>query len=146
MHRAADENHVELLINIDVESLPQAIRFYTQGLGLRLDRTLFDDTVAELYGTAVRVMLLEKAAGSAIAPDAVQARSYDRHWTPVHLDFVVAELEPAIERAVSAGAKIEGEVETFQWGRQALMSDPFGNGFCLIQWLGEGYAAVARSA
>jgi predicted enzyme related to lactoylglutathione lyase len=146
MNRAADEGHVELLINIDVESLPEAVRFYTCALGLRLNRMLFDDTVAELEGAGVRVMLLAKAADSTIAPGTRQTRTYTRHWTPVHLDFVVAQLEPAVERAVSAGARIEGELQTFPWGRQALLSDPFGNGFCLIQWLDGGYDAVAQQA
>ena len=43
-------------------------------------------------------------------------------------------------------AKLEAEPETFQWGRQALMSDPFGNGFCLIEWRNGGYAAAAGCA
>jgi predicted enzyme related to lactoylglutathione lyase len=134
---------VELIVNIDVEDLESAIQFYEQALGLRLQRRLFDDTVAELSGAAAPVFLLEKAAGSLPGRSVLEVRSYRRHWTPVHLDLVVAALEPAVERAVQAGARAEGPIQSFQWGRQALMSDPFGNGFCLVQWLGNGYDAVA---
>jgi predicted enzyme related to lactoylglutathione lyase len=134
---------VELIVNIDVEDLESAIQFYEQALGLRLQRRLFGDTVAELSGAVAPVFLLEKAAGSLPSRSVAEVRSYQRHWTPVHLDFVVAALEPAVERAVQAGAKSEGPIQSFQWGRQALMSDPFGNGFCLVQWLDSGYGAVA---
>jgi predicted enzyme related to lactoylglutathione lyase len=33
-------------------------------------------------------------------------------------------------------------VQEKQWGRLALMSDPFGNGFCLLQLQGAGYDAL----
>jgi predicted enzyme related to lactoylglutathione lyase len=130
------------MINIDVEHLDAATRFYEQALGLRVKRWLFDGTVAELSGAAVPLFLLRKPAGTLIGKGSTEVRNYRRHWTAVHLDFVVAALEPAIERAIGAGARAEGPVQAFQWGRQALMSDPFGNGFCLIQWLGSGYDAV----
>ena len=48
-----------------------------------------------------------------------------------------------IAAAVQAGAKAEGAIQTFRWGRQALLSDPFGNGFCFVQWLGRGYGEEA---
>jgi predicted enzyme related to lactoylglutathione lyase len=57
----------------------------------------------------------------------------------VHLDFVVSDLEPAIHRAESAGARCEGQVGELSWGRYVVMSDPFGNGFCLLQFEGSGY-------
>ena len=66
-----------------------------------------------------------------------------RHWTPVHIDVVVDELEPALVRAVSAGAKLETETRVHAWGKIAILSDPFGNGFCLIQFLGRGYDEIA---
>jgi len=133
----------ELLVNIDVDDLDAAIRFYSEGLGFRLQRRLFEGTVAELAAAAVRVFLLQKDSGTSPARAVPRGRSYRRHWTPVHLDIVVGEIEAAVERAVRAGARIEGGIATYAWGRQALMSDPFGHGFCLLQWLGDGYAAAA---
>jgi predicted enzyme related to lactoylglutathione lyase len=134
---------VETLINIDVPDLEAAIEFYQRATELRLGRRLFEGTVAELTGASVRVLLLQKEPGSSPVPGVSLSRDYRRHWTPVHLDFVVPELEVATERAVAAGARLEGPIQSFVWGRQACLSDPFGHGFCLLQWQGGGYDGVA---
>ena len=134
---------MDLLVNVDVPDLDAAIEFYGMGMGLKLGRRLFGGTVAEMTGAPAPIYLLWKEAGSAAASTLSQARDYRRHWTPVHLDFVVDDLDSALARALSAGARLEGEVETFDWGRQAVMSDPFGNGVCLVQWLNRGYDEVA---
>jgi predicted enzyme related to lactoylglutathione lyase len=62
----------------------------------------------------------------------------------VHLDFVVPDLDHSVARAKSAGATVESEIETHAWGRIALLADPFGNGFCLLQFTGRGYDEIAR--
>jgi predicted enzyme related to lactoylglutathione lyase len=72
-----------------------------------------------------------------------EVRHYARHWTPVHLDFVVADLDAAVGTAVSAGATVEGEPATHAWGRIAHLADPFGHGLCLIAFLGRGYDEIA---
>jgi predicted enzyme related to lactoylglutathione lyase len=61
----------------------------------------------------------------------------------VHLDFVVLEIVPAVARAQAAGARLEGDIRTHDWGRIAVMADPFGHGFCLIEFLGRGYDEIA---
>jgi lactoylglutathione lyase len=61
----------------------------------------------------------------------------------VHLDFVVEDIAAAVERATAAGAKLEGPVKASDWGDLALMSDPFGHGFCLIEFRGRGYDEIA---
>jgi predicted enzyme related to lactoylglutathione lyase len=61
----------------------------------------------------------------------------------VHLDFVVEDIEAAVPGAVAAGAKVEAPVSTHEWGRLPLMADPFGHGFCLIQFLRRGYDEIA---
>ena len=33
----------------------------------------------------------------------------------------------------------EQPIETLAFGRIAVLADPFGNGFCLIEFLGRGY-------
>jgi predicted enzyme related to lactoylglutathione lyase len=134
---------VEALINTDVPDLEAAIEFYERATELRLGRRLFEGTVAELTGASVRILLLQKEAGSSPVPGASLLRDYGRHWTPVHLDFVVPELEIAVEKALAAGARLEGPVQSFVWGRQACLSDPFGHGFCLLQWQDGGYDVVA---
>ena len=62
----------------------------------------------------------------------------------MHLDFVVEDLGKALARAREAGATVESEVQTHAWGRLALLADPFGNGFCLLQFTGRGYDEIAR--
>lgn len=134
---------MEALINIDVPDLEAAIEFYQRATELRLRRRLFEGTVAELTGASVRILLLQKETGTSPVPGASLSRDYRRHWTPVHLDFAVPELEVATEKAIAAGASLDGPVQSFVWGRQACLSDPFGHGFCLLQWQGRGYDAVA---
>jgi predicted enzyme related to lactoylglutathione lyase len=128
-----------LLVNIDVEDLERGIRFYCDALGLRVGRR-FDGWV-ELVGAAAPIYLLPKAAGTQAFPEG-EKRHYRRHWTPVHLDFVVTDIASAIERAVAAGAKLEEDVTTHAYGKLALLADPFGNGFCLIEFAGGGYDEI----
>lgn len=133
---------MNLLINIDVDDLARAERFYTAAFGLRPGRRFGEDALELLGGTAP-VYLLAKPAGSAAAPQGGQARNYARHWTPVHLDIVVEDLDAALARALAAGARLERPVAPQRWGRLALLADPFGHGFCLLQFLGRGYDEVA---
>lgn len=126
-------------INVDVDDLDKAIAFYVSALGLRVGRRLFENSVAELIGASCPIHLLAKPAGSAAFPGASEQRRYRRHWTPVHLDFVVADIQAAIRKATSAGAKLESDVETYDWGHIANLADPFGNGFCLIEFIGRSY-------
>ena len=61
----------------------------------------------------------------------------------MHLDFVVDDIDVAVDKAISCGAQLEQSVATQQWGKLALMADPFGHGFCLLQFLGRGYDEIA---
>ena len=131
-----------LLINIDVDDLAAGERFYVTAFGLRPGRR-FQGAV-ELLGGDAPIYLLEKNAGSASADGTSQLRDYRRHWTPVHLDFVVDDIDAAIARALAAGATQERPVKTSAWGRLALMADPFGHGFCFVQFLGRGYDEIAE--
>ena len=133
---------MQLLVNIDVDDLEKAIDFYSAGLGLRLGRRLFDGSVAEMSGASSTIQLLLKPAGKSPASLHI-TREYKRHWTPVHLDFAVEDISAAVERAIHAGATLEGAVQSHAWGRLATLSDPFGHGFCLLQLVGEGYDEVA---
>jgi predicted enzyme related to lactoylglutathione lyase len=142
------EAKVELLVNVDVPDLERAIAFYRDGLGLTLARRLFGGTVAEMAGASSKVYLLTKAAGSpAVAGGGTTSvRDYRRHWTPIHIELIVADVEEAARRAVAAGARLEGEIQTLVWGRLAVFGDPFGHGFCLIEFRGRGYGEVEEGA
>jgi predicted enzyme related to lactoylglutathione lyase len=131
-----------LLINIDVGDLDAAERFYTTAFDLRVGRRLGDGFVELVGGEAPLYLLLAKA-GTPPFTGAQSQRDYQRHWTPVHIDFTVDDIHAAIARAVAAGARQEGDVSTHAYGLLALMSDPFGNGFCLLQFTGRGYDEIA---
>jgi predicted enzyme related to lactoylglutathione lyase/GNAT superfamily N-acetyltransferase len=135
---------VDLLVNVDVLDLEQGIRFYREGLGLRLRRRL-GPAIAELAGAACPVFLTQHEPGARPFAGAGAPRDFGRHWTPVHLDFVVPDLDAGIRTAESAGATREGDIRAFSWGRILVMADPFGNGFCLLQFEGAGYAEIASS-
>ncbi len=132
-----------LLVNLDVEDLDKAARFYASAFGLKVGRR-FGSFGLEMLGSSAPIYLLVKPPGTQASDASPQLRSYQRHWTPVHLDFVVDEIESAVEKAVSAGARLERAIATHKWGKLALMADPFGHGFCLVQFLGRGYDEIAE--
>jgi predicted enzyme related to lactoylglutathione lyase len=123
---------------IDVHDIEAGVAFYTAGLGLTVGRRLGSDWV-ELLGATSPIDLLANPSGTSPCADAHMVRDYSRHWTPVHLDFVVDDLDEALERARLAGASLDREVVERAWGRMANMADPFGNGFCLLEMRGRGY-------
>ncbi len=128
-----------LLLNIDVPDVEAALRFYTSAFGLEVGRRFGADFV-ELLGWPAPVYLLAKAVGTIGAGG--DPRRYSRHWTPVHPDIVVDDVDGAVERAVRAGAKLEVEAKDTTWGRIAMLADPFGHGFCLLQFNERGYGAL----
>lgn len=136
---------MRILVNIDVPDLEQAIGFYERAFGLALHRRL-GPKAAEMLGASAPIYLLEKAAGTPAAGAVRQPRDYARHWTPVHLDVVVEDVDSAVQRAVAAGARLEDPAATHDWGRIAHLSDPFGHGICIMQFLGRGYDALTASA
>lgn len=131
-------NVAGLLVNIDVPDVNSAVTFYRDGLGLVFERFLTEQ-VAELSLDGTKFYLLEKKSGSRAAVTSSDERVYERHWTPVHLDFVVENIAEAFEKALAAGAKVDTAIATHAWGKIAVLSDPFGNGFCLIEFIGRGY-------
>jgi predicted enzyme related to lactoylglutathione lyase len=131
-----------VLINIDVPDLPAAVAFYTAAFGLTVGRRFGADAV-ELTGWPSPVYLLRKDAGTIGAGGSL--RSYDRHWTPVHLDVMVDDIATALTRALKAGAILEHDIRPAPYGKIAILADPFGHGLCLIQFLGRGYDEITES-
>lgn len=131
---------MKLLLNIDVPDLAAAEAFYVAAFGLAPARR-FGNDVLELAGAQAPVYLLRKVDGTTGA--AHRARDYTRHWTPLHCDVVVDALEPALARALSAGAAQEGNIREAAWGRVVQLSDPFGHGWCLLEFRGRGYDEIA---
>ncbi len=129
---------MRVIVNIDVPELTPAIGFYTAALGLTLNRTIEGD-VAELTGASSVIYLLQNPAGSPAVATLSLARDYNRHWTPVHMDFVVDDLAEATKRAMAAGAVRESECVEWNGSKCITFSDPFGHGFCLIEFMDETY-------
>lgn len=131
---------MKLLVNIDVPDVAKAEAFYTVAFGLTPARRFGPDAV-ELLGFEPPIYLLRKDAGPVGA--ATSARNYARHWTPVHCDVVVDDLDAALARALAAGAIQEGNIRQADWGRIVTLADPFGHGWCLLQFRGRGYDEIA---
>ena len=132
----------QLIVNVDVDDLEKAVRFYTSALGMRIGRR-FGGGGIELVGAEVPIYLLVAAPGTAPFHGAAVRRDYSRHWTPVHLDFSVEDLEAEVARAVAAGARLEVPIEQHEYGKLAVLADPFGHGLCLLQFEGRGYDEIA---
>ena len=99
----------------------------------------------ELVGASSNIYLLVKKAGSPATAGGAR-RTYERHWTPVHVDFVVDDVDAVVARAVAAGATIEEAAEETAFGRIAVLADPFGHGLCIVSFRGIGYDAIATPA
>jgi predicted enzyme related to lactoylglutathione lyase len=136
---------VDLLVNIDVDDLSKGVAFYQRAVGLRIGRR-FGSLVVEMLGASSPIYLLMKPAGSRPSTRTHELRRYERHWTPIHLDFVVSDLKSAVGQAIEAGATLEGEIETHTWGHIAYLADPFGHGICLIEFQGGGYDEILDKA
>ena len=141
-HGIANPLSMNVLVNLDVDDLGKAVTFYQCAFQLSVGRR-FGAGGVELLGGTAPIYLLAKPAGTPASDTTDQVRNYARHWTPVHLDFVVEDIEAAVERALTAGATLERPVGTHPWGRLAPMADPFGHGFCFVQFLGRGYDEIS---
>ena len=128
-----------VLINIDVPDAEIGVRFYVAAFGLKIGRRFGADFV-ELLGWEAPVYLLSKKAGTVGAGG--DLRRYERHWTPLHLDIIVDDVDAAVARAVDAGATLEAPARDTPYGRIAMLGDPFGHGFCLLQFNAQGYDAL----
>ena len=133
-----------LRICIDVDDMPRANAFYTDGLGLQIGRRLHDDWV-EILGAGSPIDLLLNAAGNQPVKGNPAVRSYRRHWTPVHLDFVVDDIDAAVVRLLAHDATLESRVADRPYGRIAGLADPFGHGLDLLEFKGRGYDEILQT-
>jgi predicted enzyme related to lactoylglutathione lyase len=134
---------IEVHAYIDVADLERGIAFYCDGLGLALKRRLSPSWV-ELEGGNLPIFLLGNRSPTAQLGNTQIRRDFGRHWTPVHLDFIVPDIDAAVARLTGLGATLDRAIQDAEYGRMANMADPFGNGFDLIEFSGSGYDAVSR--
>ena len=129
---------------IEVTESARGIEFHCDGLGLTVKRRLSPRWI-ELAGANLPIFLLANRPTVADLGTVKVPRSFERHWTPVHLDFIVSDLDTMISRLTDLGGSLDRETKNREYGRIANMADPFGNGFDLIEFSGSGYDAVSRT-
>ena len=120
----------EISISIDVSDMEKAVLFYTKALGC--SGLHAGESTIKLKAQNVNIFLLKNESGTYPLIKGTSSRNYERHWTPVHLDFNVT----AIEKITSMVKKYAGIIEGYEsgdWGSVKFCADPFGNGFCLCQ-------------
>jgi len=120
----------QVSICIDVADIKQGTRFYTNALGCDIKHE--KEQSSELTAENVTIHLIEKEEDSNPLIKESSSRNYRRHWTPVHLDFAVTDIEKTLALIQELGGKVEGKEEG-EWGVAAFCADPFGNGFCVIK-------------
>ena len=118
-----------ITVCIDVSDLARATAFYCDALGCTLKTTKDTHHTLDADGTTVHLAL--KAEGTLATPAPGTERTYARHWTPVHVDFDVEDVDAVAAEVTRLGGLIE-ETKRGQWGAAAFCADPFGNGFCLL--------------
>jgi predicted enzyme related to lactoylglutathione lyase len=118
-------------VTIDVPELDEGLKFYGDALGLtEVARPIA--TYAVLQCGSAKIGLIEKHAGTKPTKGSDEVRRYERHWTPVHIDFHVEDFEGTLARVLNAGAICEQKFDSGPRPPVAFCSDPFGNGFCII--------------
>ena len=118
-----------ITVCIDVSDLERATAFYCNALGCTLRTSKQTHHTLDADGTTVHLSL--KAEGTLATPVPGTVRSYTRHWTPVHVDFDVEDVDAVAAEVERFGGHVE-EMKRGGWGAAAFCADPFGNGFCLL--------------
>jgi predicted enzyme related to lactoylglutathione lyase len=118
-------------MSIDVPSIEEGIKFFGQAFGF-VETSRPHPGYAMLSAGESTIGLLAKPAGTSPAPGSEDVRRYERHWTPVHIDFRVNDFEGTLTKALEAGAKSEQVHRVPGYPPVAFCSDPFGHGFCIV--------------
>jgi predicted enzyme related to lactoylglutathione lyase len=122
---------MKVTLSIDVPSIEEGLQFFGAAFG-------FAETSRPHPGYAVltagesTIGLLAKPAGTSPAKGSDDVRKYERHWTPVHIDFRVEDFDATLKKALDAGARSEQVHRVSGYPPVAFCSDPFGHGFCIV--------------
>lgn len=121
---------IKISVSIDVSNLKKAEAFYIEALGCRKVRDQ-GSTMVVLSVENSDIYLQEKEPGTKPLVSSSVVRDFERHWTPVHLDFICTNVDELVTKILNSGGFHEGG-ESGDWGSIAYCADPFGNGFCVI--------------
>ena len=122
---------MKVTVSIDVPTIGEGVRFFGGVFGF-VETSRPHPGYAVLTSGENTIGLLAKPAGSSPAPGSSDVRRYERHWTPVHVDFRVEDFEATLGRAVTNGAIAEQVHRVSGFPPMAFCSDPFGHGFCIV--------------
>ncbi|MCB1172030.1 MAG: hypothetical protein KDK39_00620 [Leptospiraceae bacterium] len=122
---------MQLTVSIDVPTIEAGLLFYGAVFGF-VETARPHPAFVVLKAGESTISLLAKDAGTAPAKGSADIRKYERHWTPVHIDFRVADFEATLEKALQAGALAEQIHRVKGYPPVAFCSDPFGHGFCIV--------------
>ena len=122
---------MKLTVSIDVPSIEEGLKFFGAVFGFA-EIARPHPGYAMLASGESTIGLLAKPAGTHPAKGSDDVRKYERHWTPVHVDFRVGDFDATLERALVAGAKSEQVHRVPGYSAVAFCSDPFGHGFCIV--------------
>jgi len=122
---------MKITMSVDVPSIEEGLNFFGEAFGFE-EIARPHPGFAMLAAGDTKLGLLAKPAGSSPADGSSDLRTYERHWTPVHMDFRVDNFDATLERALQAGAKSEQVHRMAGYPPVAFCSDPFGHGFCIV--------------
>jgi hypothetical protein len=110
---SATGSHPLLIVHayIEVTDLDRGIEFYCGGARSHPKRLLSPRWV-ELAGANLPVFLLADRPASAELGATKVPRGFGRHWTPVHLDFIVTNLDGMVVRLCGLGGTLDREIQT----------------------------------
>lgn len=116
-------------ICIDVSDIHKATEFYANVLGCAVESEAEDHRKLSVDNATIYLMERKENSNPLVVGE--DSRRYSRHWTPVHLDFHVTDMETPLSKLEQFGGTLEGK-QAGEWGEAAFCADPFGNGFCLL--------------
>lgn len=125
------DDDISVHVSIDVPDLDAGISFYGAVFGFKETARPFP-AMAILDGHNVTVCMHAKPEGTKSSTGGAEMRRYARHWTPVHLDLHVKDIDPVLAAIRANGGSVENEFRTEGPRPAAFCADPFGNGFCVI--------------
>ena len=83
---------MKISVSIDVSNLKQAETFYVEALSCKKVRDQGSDMVV-LSVENSDIYLQQKEPGTKPLKASDVVRNYDRHWTPIHLDFLCTNVD-----------------------------------------------------
>lgn len=123
---------VKINLSIDVPEIESGINFYSKVFGFPEISRPFK-TMAILKAENLIICIHEKSEGTNPSGFTDEQRRYSRHWTPVHIDFHVEDFDNTLNLVEHNEGKIENIFDIPDKSKVAFCSDPFGNGFCIIE-------------